>query len=314
MKIQCQHCASKFEVPAKFYGKRIKCPKCKGAISIPKEPESPDKENKTEDSPSDVSGAAPGKTTVPSEKIRTSCSNCNVKFKAPSTLIGKRVACPKCKSPITITRESTSPKPATKTQKPSATPTEQPTSARIKQPEKPPAGEPRSAPAVATAPGDKIKTSCSNCNATINVPPKLIGKRVACPGCKQIIQLTRPVESGPTTLPPAATPDSAQTRRPEADANESSPPSLSAGSEVAEESNFVTEVDREPYIERDSRERESSSRRSSSSRSKRKRSSRSRRKSKKELSLGAKIMQFVSGHGGCGGRLGSTDGFVSAIF
>ena len=223
MKIQCQQCASKFQVPAEFYGKRIRCPKCKGAISIPDEAKPPSDTSQPTGSPTDPSGSepkaaptAPTVATASSEKIEVSCSSCNATLNAPTTLIGKRIKCPKCKGPISVTDEPKPdvPKPPAKTNQPAVSPvdatTEPTSSAPIVAPDDATKDAPQETPSVATAPGEKIKVSCSNCNATLNAPTTLIGKRIKCPKCKGPISVTDeskpPAETKQTAVSPIAPP------------------------------------------------------------------------------------------------------------
>ncbi len=124
MKIQCQQCESKFGIPPKFYGKRIKCPKCKGPISVPQpttpeaaKPSSPapDHPLSTAKQPADaVAGAqnrpaenatgpdSPTEITPASKKIKIPCGECSASLNVPPKLLGKRVACPNCKQPVDL--------------------------------------------------------------------------------------------------------------------------------------------------------------------------------------------------------------------
>lgn len=83
-------CGGTFKVKSELAGKRVKCPECGGAFTVPE------------------SGAhAPGHDDSPrsahkvGEKTAVSCQ-CGCSFKAPSKLAGKRVACPSCQAPLTI--------------------------------------------------------------------------------------------------------------------------------------------------------------------------------------------------------------------
>jgi len=159
MKTQCQQCTAKFKVPPKYYGKRIKCPKCKGPVNVPAvdatQPDAPvPSPPVATPTPSSVPVTAP----APSEKLKIACGNCQATLKAPPSLIGKKIACPRCKTPIEVSAPLSSPPTAPQTNAPTQS--------------------------------EKIKIACENCAATLKVPSTLTGTNIPCPRCKQPIALT----------------------------------------------------------------------------------------------------------------------------
>lgn len=84
--------------------------------------------------------------------IKFTCGNCNHKIGAPETYAGKRISCPKCKSPIQV------PKAVEKTDSP-------------KRP--------------------LIKFRCPSCNQKIGVTAEYAGKRVRCSKCKNPLHVPK---------------------------------------------------------------------------------------------------------------------------
>jgi uncharacterized protein YbaR (Trm112 family) len=122
---------------------------------------------------------------------------CGAKFAAPDHLAGKSVACPTCKQPLKIPAQKTADKAASPKQAAAkkAAPQKQPAA---KQPAtKKPAAQKQSAqkPATQSANG-KIPVKCQ-CGASFAAPPKLAGKRVACPTCKQPVAIPAAKKQAP---------------------------------------------------------------------------------------------------------------------
>ena len=182
MKIQCQQCTTKFKVPSKYYGKRIKCPKCKGPIEVPAAAAS---------QPEGTGFSAPIAAPAPSDKIKIACQNCEASLKVPPKLIGKKVACPRCKTPIAVSAPAPSQPTVSQANAPVA-------SAPVAAPTLTPDPTPDPAPTPTAAPSEKIKIACEHCKASLKVPPTLIGKTIPCPRCKQSIELT-PADPTPET-------------------------------------------------------------------------------------------------------------------
>ena len=196
------------KVPPTLIGKKIACPKCKIplAISAPASPQpSASQPSQPQPSVSDssaavaapvpakVPAAAPAPAPDPGKKIKVTCENCEASMKVPPTLIGKKIACPKCKIPVAISAPASSPPNQPQ-------PSVADSSAAVAAP------VPTEAPAPAKeapAPGEKIKFTCNNCEASMKVPPALIGKKIACPRCKQSVELLPPAASMVETESPA---------------------------------------------------------------------------------------------------------------
>jgi len=129
-----------------YYGKRIKCPKCKGPINVPAaeatQPDAP-----VPSTP--VASSTPAAAPAPSEKFKIACGNCQATLKAPPSLIGKKIACPKCKQPIVVTPNELTPETVvgqtespTKLESPAAAPPVNGNQTRVE----PPVAEPPVAP------------------------------------------------------------------------------------------------------------------------------------------------------------------------
>ena len=72
----CNNCGQKLKAPDKFYGRRVKCPKCSSVCVVPEMP----------------------------AKIRFLCKSCGKKISVPEVYAGKKGKCPKCKSLIVVPR------------------------------------------------------------------------------------------------------------------------------------------------------------------------------------------------------------------
>jgi len=84
IKFACSNCGHRIGAPDKYAGKRVRCPKCKGATQVPQ-----------------AGGAAAAGT--PSERvIKFRCPECNQKIGVSRDYAGKRVRCAKCKSPMRV--------------------------------------------------------------------------------------------------------------------------------------------------------------------------------------------------------------------
>ena len=93
-------CGGTFKLKSELAGKRVKCPECGGAFTVP---ESGAHSSGHVDSPDDSprGGQISAAAHKGGEKIAVSCQ-CGRSFKAPSKLAGKQVACPACQAPLTI--------------------------------------------------------------------------------------------------------------------------------------------------------------------------------------------------------------------
>lgn len=128
--------------------------------------------------------------------ISVTCTGCQSKFAVKDELAGKRVACPKCKAPLTI---PTAPPP------------------------------PVAPPAPPVAAGAKIRVECV-CGAAMQVDAALTGKMGKCPKCGQPVRivpappaaaskaspLPRPASAAPTAKPSKPLPPSKGGERPRA--------------------------------------------------------------------------------------------------
>lgn len=99
--------------------------------------------------------------------IQTTCSHCSKTFKVPDQYAGKRIRCPKCKEPVTISSEARAPaaeKPAVRES----------------------AGEkPADTGKSAAVKDDKLVCACPSCEKKFRVPKEHAGKRIRCPSCKE---------------------------------------------------------------------------------------------------------------------------------
>jgi RsiW-degrading membrane proteinase PrsW (M82 family)/DNA-directed RNA polymerase subunit RPC12/RpoP len=102
--VQCAKCSKKLNAPDELAGKRVACPACKAVVSIPPLA----KASNAAASPAIVS--SPQKTGSAASKAAPNaagacviqCTLCGKKFKGASSLHGKKVRCPVCKSDFTV--------------------------------------------------------------------------------------------------------------------------------------------------------------------------------------------------------------------
>jgi DNA-directed RNA polymerase subunit M/transcription elongation factor TFIIS len=87
MKISCPNCSKILGLADKHIGKRVKCPNCESIVQVPDRAVN--------------SLQAQVVPISPAEKIQLTCS-CGAQLKAPANLIGKKVACPKCKNHMLV--------------------------------------------------------------------------------------------------------------------------------------------------------------------------------------------------------------------
>ncbi|MCR9118196.1 MAG: hypothetical protein NXI22_14775 [bacterium] len=156
--VQCQ-CGKKFSAKPELAGKKARCPACKSTLTVPKA-EAPKTAAKKQ-------SANAKKTTTSDGQIEVKCQ-CGARFGAGTHLAGKKVACPKCKSPIQI-----------------------PDGKKVEK-------KPVSNPAAASK--ETINVRCK-CGARFAAGVHLAGKRVACPKCKQPIAVEVGIKSVPEPAP-----------------------------------------------------------------------------------------------------------------
>jgi DNA-directed RNA polymerase subunit RPC12/RpoP len=86
IKFKCSNCNHQINAPEKYAGKRVRCPKCKAPIHVPK---------------------SVGKTGTQEPKlIKFCCPKCNQKIGLAQHYAGKRVRCAKCKNPLRVPQAS----------------------------------------------------------------------------------------------------------------------------------------------------------------------------------------------------------------
>jgi len=82
IKFKCSNCNHQINAPEKYAGKRVRCPKCKAPIRVPK--------------------SVPNTGTQEPKLIKFRCPSCNQKIGLAQHYAGKRVRCAKCKQPLRV--------------------------------------------------------------------------------------------------------------------------------------------------------------------------------------------------------------------
>lgn len=109
--------------------------------------------------------------------IRFKCPHCKKPLAVKDDLAGKRATCPACKKPIVIPAPITP--PADIEALAAAALSEQPAEAPKQDESK------------------QIKFVCSFCDEPVTAPPDMVGKRMPCPSCRQILKVPLPKEDKP---------------------------------------------------------------------------------------------------------------------
>lgn len=157
-------CQARLKVPDTAAGRKIKCPKCGNAVSVPAaDAPIPDPAPKPPVEPP-ISPVRTPAQIPPGAPIAVACT-CGAKLRVPTAAAGKKVKCPKCGEAISVPEGAN-------TQPPAAEPDVATESAAPEKPSVSPASS-------AAAP---LLAACS-CGATLKVPATAGGKTVKCPKC-----------------------------------------------------------------------------------------------------------------------------------
>lgn len=91
--VSCPACQSKYRVAAKFAGREFKCSKCQAPIRVPASPTP----TQSATAPAPKSPTSPVQAPASNGAVRAQCPQCNAPCLIPQTLLGKPIACPKCR-------------------------------------------------------------------------------------------------------------------------------------------------------------------------------------------------------------------------
>lgn len=213
IRFKCPTCDKPLGVKDHLAGKRVACPKCKAALTIPvgqpgtdgdgttarpaeRAEETPSAQTPVPPSEAPTNGPASASQTTPPFKsasriVPIHCPECKERLRVPIELSGQRRPCPKCKKAITIPdlRKAQSPN-GTKEQAaaPSTEAVEDLAADLFAGP--PPAEE-------ETKEQKKIEFTCPWCDEEIVLNAEAGGKREPCPSCKRILKVPELKEDKP---------------------------------------------------------------------------------------------------------------------
>ena len=167
----CPRCTAPLKAPASYAGQRRRCPWCQWAIDVPRKSRRTDFEEYTFHDDS-----AAGVDMVP--EIAFECPLCHTRMTAPEDQVGQQVACPDCRTPVTVPAKF---EPRRRKQP-------APLDAYALCEDYDPASPPTPRPAY-------IPVYCGRCGTLMQVAPDRMGSRVTCPDCGTPM-VVQPPQSG----------------------------------------------------------------------------------------------------------------------
>ena len=178
----CPGCKEPLYPPREQGGTKIACPCCGKQVLVPKP--KPSEEPHPQAAPKEYGIHDPDYVARPVEYIKLACPTCRTLLYAEPERVGEKITCPDCYTKVKVRRgEQHTPR------KPEA--------------EKIGGYQVLEDGAKSKVGDDHFLFVCPTCNARLHPSRKLVGKRVRCPDCKEVLVV------------PAA-PDRKETRRPAA--------------------------------------------------------------------------------------------------
>ena len=155
----CPRCTSPLKAPIRNAGQRQRCPLCQWAIDVPRESRRSDFEEYTFHDDS-----APAVDTEP--EIAFDCPVCHTRMTAPKDQAGQQLACPDCRTPVTV------PAKFVPRRRKQLAPLDAYTLCEDYDPASPPAPQ-----------AEYIAVFCGRCGTLMQVAPDQVGSNITCPDC-----------------------------------------------------------------------------------------------------------------------------------